>query len=127
MKSNLITTYLKMMKMLESTYLLPKHDMQVFLRSKPNILNNESALNNPYNERYINFNHTLFIKRIKFWILKIYQFLYFANFFQSFWTLNISILQSHSRIKTKLVLVLYYINVSFHVLYQTGSVIIDCY
>ena len=66
MKSNLITTYLKMMKMLESTYLLPKHDMQVFLRSKPNILNNESALNNPYNERYINFNHTLFIKRIKF-------------------------------------------------------------
>ena len=66
MKSNLITTYLKMMKMLESTYLLPKHDMQVFLRSKPNILNNESALNKPYNERYINFNHTLFIKRIKF-------------------------------------------------------------
>ena len=55
MKSNLITTYLKMMKMLENTYLLPKHDMQVFLRSKPNILNNESALNNPYNERYINF------------------------------------------------------------------------
>ena len=57
MKSNLITTYLKMMKMLESTYLLPKHDMQVFLRSKPNILNNESALNNPYNKRYINFNY----------------------------------------------------------------------
>ena len=61
MKSNLITTYLKMMKMLESTYLLPKHDMQVFLRSKPNILNNESALNNPYNVRYNNSNYTLFI------------------------------------------------------------------
>ena len=61
MKSNLITTYLKMMKMLENTYLLPKHDMQVFLRSKPNILNNESALNNPYNQRYINYRGKLHI------------------------------------------------------------------